>query len=146
MRKHRGAGRKDMDRGTRVCNNGMPCSPWTCDGDSTETCRVWRERNKNMIIWFQSRYCTSLYFCFTGLISVGFGNVAPNTDNEKIFSIILMLVGCKCVFCTINAKPYCRYVTCRGVHNLFSSFSSFCSYFIINFHSVRIHVDESYLA
>ena len=48
--------------------------------------------------WFQSRYCTSLYFCFTGLISVGFGNVAPNTDNEKIFSIILMLVGCK--FCT----------------------------------------------
>ena len=43
----------------------------------------------------QSRYCTSLYFCFTGLISVGFGNVAPNTDNEKIFSIILMLVGCK---------------------------------------------------
>lgn len=45
---------------------------------------------------FQSRYCTSLYFCFTGLISVGFGNVAPNTDNEKIFSIILMLVGCKC--------------------------------------------------
>ena len=44
---------------------------------------------------FQSRYCTSLYFCFTGLISVGFGNVAPNTDNEKIFSIILMLVGCK---------------------------------------------------
>ena len=49
-----------------------------------------------MIGWyFQSRYCTSLYFCFTGLISVGFGNVAPNTDNEKIFSIILMLVGCK---------------------------------------------------
>jgi len=41
----------------------------------------------------KSRYCTSLYFCFTGLISVGFGNVAPNTDNEKIFSIILMLVG-----------------------------------------------------
>ena len=26
---------------------------------------------------------------------MGFGNVAPNTDNEKIFSIILMLVGCK---------------------------------------------------
>ena len=49
---------------------------------------------------FQSRYCTSLYFCFTGLISVGFGNVAPNTDNEKIFSIFLMLVGCKC--CTFG--------------------------------------------
>jgi hypothetical protein len=43
----------------------------------------------------QSRYSTALYFCFTGLVSVGFGNVAPYTDNEMIFSIILMLAGCK---------------------------------------------------
>jgi len=45
---------------------------------------------------FQSRYSTALYFCFTGLVSVGFGNVAPHTDNEMIFSIVLMLGGCKC--------------------------------------------------
>ena len=43
----------------------------------------------------QSRYSTALYFCFTGLVSVGFGNVAPNTDNEMIFAIVLMLFGCK---------------------------------------------------
>lgn len=45
--------------------------------------------------YLQSRYSTALYFCFTGLVSVGFGNVAPHTDNEMIFSIVLMLGGCK---------------------------------------------------
>ena len=44
---------------------------------------------------FQSRYCTALYFCFTGLISVGFGNVAPNTDAEKLYTIAVMMLGCK---------------------------------------------------
>ena len=44
---------------------------------------------------FQSRYCTALYFCFTGLISVGFGNVAPNTEAEKLYTIVIMLLGCK---------------------------------------------------
>lgn len=43
----------------------------------------------------QSRYITALYFTFTSLTSVGFGNVSPNTDMEKIFTIIVMLVGCK---------------------------------------------------
>ena len=44
----------------------------------------------------QARYCTAIYFTFTGLISVGFGNVAPNTDIEKIFAICMMMLGCKC--------------------------------------------------
>lgn len=44
---------------------------------------------------FQSRYVTALYFTFTSLTSVGFGNVAPNTDAEKIFTICVMLVGCE---------------------------------------------------
>lgn len=43
----------------------------------------------------RSRYITALYFTFTSLTSVGFGNVAPNTDAEKIFTICVMLVGCK---------------------------------------------------
>ncbi|XP_050316323.1 potassium voltage-gated channel subfamily H member 6 isoform X3 [Anthonomus grandis grandis] len=41
----------------------------------------------------KSRYITALYFTFTSLTSVGFGNVAPNTDAEKIFTICVMLVG-----------------------------------------------------
>ncbi|KAL1464867.1 hypothetical protein WDU94_004475, partial [Cyamophila willieti] len=49
----------------------------------------------------KSRYVTALYFTFSSLTSVGFGNVAPNTDNEKIFTILVMLVGCKYdnIFC-----------------------------------------------
>lgn len=43
----------------------------------------------------RSRYVTALYFTFTSLTSVGFGNVAPNTDAEKIFTICVMLVGCE---------------------------------------------------
>ena len=45
--------------------------------------------------YFQSRYVTSMYFVFTTLTSVGFGNVAPNSANEKILSILVMLLGCK---------------------------------------------------
>ena len=43
----------------------------------------------------RSRYITALYFTFTSLTSIGFGNVAPNTNAEKIFSIFAMLLGCK---------------------------------------------------
>lgn len=50
----------------------------------------------------RSRYITSLYFTFTILTSVGFGNVAPVTDAEKIFTIFAMLVGCE--YCC------CRYI------------------------------------
>ncbi|BES94440.1 Hypothetical protein NTJ_07250 [Nesidiocoris tenuis] len=41
----------------------------------------------------KSRYITALYFTFSSLTSVGFGNVAPNTDAEKVFTICVMLVG-----------------------------------------------------
>ncbi|XP_054713690.1 potassium voltage-gated channel subfamily H member 6-like [Uloborus diversus] len=41
----------------------------------------------------KSKYVTALYFTFTSLTSVGFGNVAPNTNMEKVFAIIVMLVG-----------------------------------------------------
>ena len=40
-----------------------------------------------------SRYITALYFTITSLTSIGFGNVAPNTENEKIFAVLMMLVG-----------------------------------------------------
>ncbi|XP_008483771.2 uncharacterized protein LOC103520454 [Diaphorina citri] len=52
----------------------------------------------------KSRYVTALYFTFSSLTSVGFGNVAPNTDNEKIFTILVMLVGCKYESSAIDSK------------------------------------------
>ena len=42
-----------------------------------------------------SKYITALYFTFSSLTSVGFGNVAPTTNLEKIFSVLIMLIGCK---------------------------------------------------
>ncbi|XP_049867040.1 potassium voltage-gated channel subfamily H member 8-like isoform X8 [Pectinophora gossypiella] len=38
-------------------------------------------------------YVTALYFTCSSLTSVGFGNVAANTVPEKIFSILVMLIG-----------------------------------------------------
>ncbi|XP_076808995.1 voltage-gated inwardly rectifying potassium channel KCNH6-like isoform X2 [Clavelina lepadiformis] len=39
------------------------------------------------------KYITALYFTFSSLTSVGFGNVSPNTNNEKLFSVCVMLIG-----------------------------------------------------
>ncbi|XP_019673644.2 potassium voltage-gated channel subfamily H member 6 [Felis catus] len=41
----------------------------------------------------QDKYVTALYFTFSSLTSVGFGNVSPNTNSEKVFSICVMLIG-----------------------------------------------------
>lgn len=40
-------------------------------------------------------YITSLYFTMTCMTSVGFGNVAAETDSEKIFTICMMVIGGK---------------------------------------------------
>lgn len=40
-------------------------------------------------------YITALYFTTTSLTSVGFGNVSANTNAEKVFSILTMLIGGK---------------------------------------------------
>ncbi|XP_072106088.1 voltage-gated inwardly rectifying potassium channel KCNH6-like isoform X4 [Mobula birostris] len=41
----------------------------------------------------KDKYVTALYFTFSSLTSVGFGNVSPNTNSEKIFTICVMLIG-----------------------------------------------------
>lgn len=43
-------------------------------------------------------YISSLYFTMTSLTTIGFGNIAPTTDGEKIFSVAMMMVGCKYSF------------------------------------------------
>jgi hypothetical protein len=50
----------------------------------------------------KSKYITALFFTLTSLTSVGFGNVSPTTNWEKIFSIASMLLGCKNLFDYIN--------------------------------------------
>ena len=43
----------------------------------------------------QTRYVASLYFTLSTITSIGFGNVSANTDAEKIFTIIMMILGCE---------------------------------------------------
>jgi len=51
--------------------------------------RVWNRGGPTMA----ERYTTSLYFTLSSLTSVGFGNVSANTNNEKVFSVLVMLIG-----------------------------------------------------
>lgn len=57
-----------------------------------------------------SLYVSSLYFTMTSLTTIGFGNIAPTTDVEKMFSVAMMMVGCKYLF-----FPFSKMI---GVHNL----------------------------
>ena len=43
----------------------------------------------------KTKYITALYFTLSSLTSVGFGNISPNTNGEKLFTIVIMLVGGK---------------------------------------------------
>lgn len=52
-------------------------------------------------------YITSLYFTMTCMTSIGFGNVAPETDNEKVFTICMMVIGGRCSFVEWNGVEFC---------------------------------------
>ena len=52
----------------------------------------------------KTMYVTALYFTMTCMTSVGFGNVAAETDNEKIFTTCMMIIGCKYILTANN--PY----------------------------------------
>ena len=41
------------------------------------------------------KYVSALYFTMSSLTSVGFGNISSVTAGEKIFTICMMIVGCK---------------------------------------------------
>lgn len=69
-------------------------------------------------------YITALYFTFSSLTSVGFGNVSANTFYEKIFCVIMMLIGGKYLNKTdlklalfFHQPPFC--------HNARANFSTF---------------------
>lgn len=54
-------------------------------------------------------YITALYFTFSSLTSVGFGNVSANTSYEKIFCVIMMLIGGKYVIKMISCLQHFCY-------------------------------------
>lgn len=61
--------------------SGRNCISNTNDSDLSPECQ-------------NSAYITALYFTMTSLTSIGFGNVSANTDLEKLFVIVMMIIGC----------------------------------------------------
>lgn len=41
------------------------------------------------------KYLSALYFTLSCMTGVGFGNVAASTESEKLFSVFMMIIGCK---------------------------------------------------
>lgn len=62
----------------------------------------------------KDKYVTALYFTFSSLTSVGFGNVSPNTNSEKIFSICVMLIGCECLALEVGGAAVGHQAVTRG--------------------------------
>ena len=56
----------------------------------------------------KAKYVTAMYFTLTVVTTTGFGNVAPNTNLEKLFSIGAMIIGCKFAIC--NVKTHVRFL------------------------------------
>ena len=72
-----------------------------------QTHQFYNESDENSGPTIKSKYVTALYFTFSSLTSVGFGNVSPNTNSEKIFSILIMLIGCEFFFTYLDLLyPY----------------------------------------
>ncbi len=40
------------------------------------------------------RYISSIYFAFITMITVGYGDISPVNNNEKIYTIIITLISC----------------------------------------------------
>ena len=55
----------------------------------------------------KTMYVTALYYTMTCMTSVGFGNIAAETDNEKIFSICMMIVAGKEIRSSERASASC---------------------------------------
>ncbi|KAF9414901.1 hypothetical protein HW555_007292, partial [Spodoptera exigua] len=69
----------------------------------------------------KTMYVTALYFTMTCMTSVGFGNVAAETDNEKIFTICMMIVAVlvylwKGSFSFVLSATRCSKYLCSPVH------------------------------
>ncbi|KAK7101352.1 hypothetical protein V1264_024143 [Littorina saxatilis] len=82
----------------------------------------------------KAKYLTALYFTFTSLTSIGFGNVAPNTNAEKIFSIFAMMLGSllsAAIFGNVSSIMLRMYQGSDELHEKLQSVKDF-----VNFHHI----------
>lgn len=75
------------------------------------------------------RYLTSLYFTLSCMTGVGFGNVAANTEHEKLFSIFMMIIGGK----------YHTVFLCLLSNNLLVAFGNTRFIFLLQLFSMHLY-------
>ncbi|XP_025831217.1 potassium voltage-gated channel protein eag isoform X2 [Agrilus planipennis] len=85
-------GRSDADNGVqyswlwKLANVTQSPYSYVWPNDSSSPVLINGPERKTM-------YVTALYFTMTCMTSVGFGNVAAETDNERIFTICMMIIA-----------------------------------------------------
>ncbi|CAH1788036.1 unnamed protein product, partial [Owenia fusiformis] len=82
----------------------------------------------------KTKYITALYFTFTSLTSIGFGNICPNTNAEKVFGIFAMLLGSlmsAAIFGNVSSIMLRLYQGTEEYHERQTSIKEF-----INFHHI----------
>ena len=66
------------------------------DGDSDSELNIRNHLSHDAIVSYADRrtsYITSLYWAFTTLTTVGYGDVVPSTNIERLFAMFVMLMG-----------------------------------------------------
>uniref|UniRef100_A0A673LUV4 Potassium voltage-gated channel subfamily H member 1-like n=1 Tax=Sinocyclocheilus rhinocerous TaxID=307959 RepID=A0A673LUV4_9TELE len=82
-----------------------------------------------------SVYITSLYFTMTSLTSIGFGNIAPTTDGEKIFAVAMMMIGSllyATIFGNVTTIFQQMYANTNRYHEMLNSVRDFLKLLMIS--------------
>ena len=52
---------------------------------------------------FEDRYITSIYWAFTTMSAVGYGEIVPITTDEKLVVMVMMIASCGMFAYTVNS-------------------------------------------
>lgn len=49
------------------------------------------------------QYITSMYWAFTTMSAVGYGDITPKTENERVITLLMMMFSCGIFAYTVNS-------------------------------------------